>query len=393
VPFLEGRTLAPEEAEAYFVPTPSAEKASLFEHCRRAIEKGTTAGPHGLPLMGSGDWNDGMNRVGAGGKGESVWLAWFLIEVLKAFGDLCDIKGKGEPALAQECRRRAQELAEKVEAHAWDGEWYLRAFLDDGTPLGSRESLEAQIDSLPQSWGVLSGAASEERAEAALRSVKAHLLRESDRLALLFTPPFDRSPVDPGYVKGYPPGVRENGGQYTHAAIWVAMAFARRGDGNRAVGLLRWLNPIERARTPEEVERYRVEPYVAAADIYSSHGRVGQGGWTWYTGSSGWMYRVWLEEVLGLRLEGNLLTLEPCIPSDWASYTVRLRFRSAVYEITVENPERVSTGVAWVGIDGERAPENTLALEDDGARHTVRVCMGTGAKEAVKGLAGKEERS
>ncbi len=391
VPFLQGRALTPEEAESYFVPDVSAEKASLFEHCRRAIEKGSTAGPHGLPLMGSGDWNDGMNRVGAGGKGESVWLAWFLIDVLKAFAALCDLKA--EHALAQDCRRRAEELAGNVETHAWDGEWYLRAFFDDGSPLGSRESLEAQIDSLPQSWGVISGAASPERAEAALRSVQDHLLRESERLALLFTPPFDKSAVDPGYIKGYPPGVRENGGQYSHAAVWVAMAYARRGDGNRAVGLLRWLNPIERARTQEEVERYRVEPYVVAADIYSLPGRVGQGGWTWYTGSSGWMYRVWLEEVLGLRLEGNLLTLEPCIPSDWASYKVRLRFRSALYEITVENPERISTGVAWVEIDGESAAEKTIPIEDDGARHTVRVCMGTRSKEAVKESAGQKEQS
>ncbi|MGH2571681.1 MAG: GH36-type glycosyl hydrolase domain-containing protein, partial [bacterium] len=247
LPFLTGRALEAEETEAYFVPQVSTEEASLFEHCHRAIARGTTAGPHGLPLMGSGDWNDGMNRVGAGGKGESVWLAWFLIDVLGAFAELCDLKGAR--SLAEDCRARATEIAENVEAHAWDGEWYLRAFFDDGRPLGSRESLEAQIDSLPQSWAVISGAASPERTEAAMRSVQACLLRESEKLALLFTPPFDKSPLDPGYIKGYPPGVRENGGQYTHAAVWIAMAMARLGDGNRAVGLLRWLNPIERTRT------------------------------------------------------------------------------------------------------------------------------------------------
>jgi cellobiose phosphorylase len=390
VPFLEGRALAPEEAEAYFTPEVSAKEASLFEHCRRAIEKGATAGPHGLPLIGSGDWNDGMNRVGAGGKGESVWLAWFLIDVLKAFAGVCDLRG--EEGMARDCRRQAGDLAEKVEAHAWDGEWYLRAFFDDGTPLGSREGIEAQIDSLPQSWAVISGVASPDRAGAAMKSVQAHLLRENERLAMLFTPPFDRSSVDPGYIKGYPPGIRENGGQYTHAAVWVAMAYARQGDGNRAAGLLRWLNPIERTRTPEEIERYRVEPYVAAADVYSLQGRAGQGGWTWYTGSSGWMYRVWLEEILGLRLEGNLLALEPCIPQEWASYSVRLRFRSTVYEIAVENPEHVSTGVARVEVDGTLRAEKTISLEDDGGRHAVRVCMGALETAMEKELTGLKER-
>jgi cyclic beta-1,2-glucan synthetase len=261
----------------------------------------------------------------------------------------------------------------------------LRAFFDDGKPLGSRENLEAQIDSIPQSWAVISGAASPERAEAAMRSVQTHLLRESDKLALLFAPPFDKSSIDPGYIKGYPPGVRENGGQYTHAAVWVAMALARLGDGSRAVGLLRWLNPIERARTPEEVERYMVEPYVVAADIYSLPGRIGQGGWTWYTGSCGWMYRVWIEEVLGIRLEGDALTIAPCIPPDWTSYSVRLRYRGASYEIQVENPDHVSTGVAWVEIDGERSAERSLLLRDDGARHVVRVSMGVPEKEAPGG--------
>ncbi len=374
VPFLEGRPLEEHEHEAYLTPRRSLEEASLLEHCRRAIARGLTSGPHGLPLIGGGDWNDGMNQVGIGGKGESVWLAWFLIDVLKEFADL--LSQRGEEANASDYRNRAARLASTVEAEAWDGEWYRRAYYDDATPLGSKQSLEAKIDSLPQSWAVISGAADAGRAGQALKAVQEYLIRESDRLILLFTPPFEKSPENPGYIKSYPSGVRENGGQYTHASLWVAMAFARRGDGNMTAKLLQMMNPIEHAKTSEETERYKVEPYVVAADIYSLEGRVGQGGWTWYTGSSGWMYRVWLEEVLGFKLGGNILRIDPVIPSDWPGYTLHYRRGKASYHIHVENPDHVCRGVTCVQVDSQDVASREIALIEEPGEHTVRVLLG-----------------
>ncbi len=373
VPFLEGHPLEEHEHERYFVPTASLDVGTLLEHCRRAIAHASTRGPHGLPLIGGGDWNDGLNLVGIQGKGESVWLAWFLIEVLRRFAGLLERIGQAEPAAAY--RDQAARLIAAVEAAAWDGEWYRRAYFDDGTPLGSRENVEAFIDSLPQSWAAITGAGDPGRVERALRAVDDYLVRKADRLILLFTPPFDRSPLNPGYVKGYPPGVRENGGHYTHAAVWLALAWARRGDGDRAVQLLRMLGPIERARTPEEMGRYQVEPYVVAADVYSLEGRVGRGGWTWYTGSSGWLYRVWLEEVLGFHLRGDHLEIEPVIPSEWPGYSIVFKRRSACYRIVVENPERVSRGVVSVEVDGQRAPEGGVVLSDAGD-HLILVRLG-----------------
>ena len=375
VPFLEGHTLEENEHERYFVPSTALEAGSLLEHCRRAIARGLTRGPHGLPLIGTGDWNDGLNLVGAAGQGESVWLGWFLIDVLRGFATLLD--ARGETALAGEYRARAAELATTVEEQAWDGAWYRRAYFDDGTPLGSRENQEARIDSLPQSWGVISGAAAPERAAQALQAVDDQLIRENDGLILLFTPPFESASVDPGYIKGYPPGVRENGGQYTHAAIWVALAFARRGDGDRAVKLLSMLNPIEHTRTPEEVERYNVEPFVVAADVYALAGQVGRGGWTWYTGSSGWIYRVWIEEILGFKVRGDRLRLDPVIPADWPGFKIRYRYRRADYDIVVENPDHVSHGVAWIELDGVRQAEAVVDLRDDEARHSIVVKLGS----------------
>ncbi|TAK33170.1 MAG: DUF3131 domain-containing protein [Chloroflexota bacterium] len=374
MPFLEGRALAEGEPEAYFVPTVALEAHSLLEHCRRAIARGLTSGAHGLPLIGAGDWNDGLNRVGVEGQGESVWLAWFLIDVLGSFAEL--LEGCGQSEEAREYRLQAERLANAVEEHAWDGEWYRRAYFDDGTPLGSRDNAEARIDSLPQSWAAISGAADPSRVEEALRAVEEHLVRSDDGLVLLFSPPFEKSPVDPGYIKGYPPGVRENGGQYTHAALWVAMAYARRGEGDRAVEILRMLNPVEHARTPEAAERYRVEPYVVAADVYSLAGHAGQGGWTWYTGSAGWMYRVWLEEVLGVKLRGNKLRLDPVIPADWTGFTIRCELRGARYEVRVENPDHVGRGVAWVEVDGQRQPGEAVTLQNDGGSHIVVVRLG-----------------
>ncbi|PYV93515.1 MAG: hypothetical protein DMG05_01380 [Acidobacteria bacterium] len=374
VPFLEGRLLEPHEHEVYLLPTPSLEDGSLFEHCRRALEKGLSAGPHGLPLMGSGDWNDGMNRVGSAGQGESVWLAWFLIDVLKSFAELCELRG--EISAAATYRGRIQKLIGAVEANAWDGEWYRRAYFDDGAPLGSRSNLEARIDSLPQSWAVISGAANPVRAKQALEAVEKHLVRKEEKLILLFTPPFDGSLSHPGYIMGYPPGVRENGGQYTHGALWTALAFARQGDGDRAVELLRMLNPVEHTHTPTEVARYRGEPYAIAADVYALKGQVGRCGWTWYTGSSGWMYRIWVEEILGFKLRGDTLVLDPVIPANWPDYRLRYRYQSSWYDITVENPDRLGRGVAWIELDDQRLPEAKIPLRDDGAQHRVRVRLG-----------------
>lgn len=374
VPFIEDRPLAPNEQEIFTTPRESLDSATLYEHCRRAIDRATTAGPHRLPLIGGGDWNDGMNLVGAGGSGESVWLAWFLATVLDRFAETAALHGRPEDASAY--RGRVRALAEAVERHGWDGAWYLRAFYDDGAPLGSAADEEARIDSLSQSWAVLSGAADPARAARALESALARLVLEKEKMVLLLAPPFDRTERNPGYIKGYPPGVRENGGQYTHAALWLAMALCRRGEGGRAVSLLRMLNPIERARDPETAARYRVEPYVVAADVSRLQGRVGQGGWTWYTGSAAWMYRIWIEEVLGLKVAGASLAVDPVIPSEWSGFTVQYRRGEALYEIVVENPDGTGRGVAWAELDGRRLDKPIIPLEETSAKHRVVVRMG-----------------
>ena len=363
--FLEGAQLKEHEHEVYFQPSVSIDEATLFEHCRRAIEKGTTSGAHGLPLMGTGDWNDAMSSVGDEGRGESVWLAWFLVEVLKKFADLC--AGRGEQELASRYRDRADGLRATVERTGWDGEWYLRAFFDDGTPLGSRQNEEARIDSLSQSWSVISGSGDPDRTAVAMRSVEEHLIREKEKLVLLYSPPFDKSRPHPGYIMGYPPGVRENGGQYTHAALWVAMAFARMKDGDRAVRVLQMLNPIEHSRTPADCAAYRTEPYVVAADVYSLQHQSGRGGWTWYTGSAGWMYRVWLEEVLGFKLRAGRLSIEPVIPEGWPGYHLTFRYGRTEYRIAVEN-------------GGERSKQE-IELVDDGEVHSIHINAGTASPE------------
>ena len=374
VPFLEAKPLEPQQTESVSTPAPSHNKASLLEHCRRAIVHSATAGPHGLPLIGAGDWNDGLNRVGIGGKGESVWLAWFEICVLEDFAELLTLRELGDEAKA--CRARAAKLAKIIEVEAWDGAWYRRAYFDDGTPLGSSENLEARIDSLPQTWAAISGAGNPNRVEVALRSLEENLVREADSLILLFTPPFDKTTADLGYIKAYPPGVRENGGQYTHAATWVAMAFARQGDGDKAVGLLRMLNPVEHARDEKDCERYKVEPYVMPGDVYSLAGHVGRGGWTWYTGAAAWTYRVWLEEILGFQRRGDTLTINPVIPKDWPGFRLRYRFQETVYHIAVENPDHCSRGVTLVELDGVPAADKIVTLRDDALPHEVRVVLG-----------------
>jgi cyclic beta-1,2-glucan glucanotransferase len=375
VPFLESKPLEVQQTESLSVPVASVEEGSLLEHCRRAIARASTAGPHGLPLIGGGDWNDGLNRVGLGGKGESVWLAWFEICVLEDFAELLALRELSDEA--QACRTRAAELAQTIDAQAWDGAWYRRAYFDDGPPLGSKENAEARIDSIPQSWAAISGAGDPSRVEVALRSLEENLVREADNLILLFTPPFDKTAADVGYIKAYPPGVRENGGQYTHAATWVAMAFARRGDGDKAVRLLRMLNPVEHARDEKDCERYKVEPYVIPGDVYSLAGAVGRGGWTWYTGAAAWTYRVWLEEILGFQRRGDTLRLNPVIPKDWPGFRLRYRFRNTSYRIAVENPDHCSRGVALVELDGVAVADKIVRLRDDALPHEVRVVLGT----------------
>lgn len=354
IPFIKGPLLKADEQEAYFLPEISEEKATLLEHCRRAIQKGHTSGVHGLPLMGSGDWNDGMNRVGLEGKGESVWLAWFLIQVMKDFSELI---GEGGEGYLQEAKR----LAEAVENGAWDGQWYRRAYFDDGTPLGSIENKEGTIDSLAQTWAVLCGAAKPERTQAAMNAVNKQLVHTKDQLILLLTPSFDKTALDPGYIKGYPPGVRENGGQYTHGSLWVPMAFARSGNGDLAADLLRMMHPMMHTQTPDDVHHYRVEPYVLAGDVYALQGHVGMGGWSWYTGSSAWMYRIWLEEVLGFHLEGNRLRIKPVLPSKWEKVRLKYRYKETTYEISIEKAGDV------------KEDEGEIVLVNDGGTHQVVV--------------------
>ncbi len=374
IPFLEGHPLKENEQEAFSIPAVSMADGTLFEHCRRALEKGFRTGAHGLPLIGLCDWNDGFNRVGIEGKGESIWLAWFLIDIFKKFRPLCALKG--EYALADLCESRIRDLQSALDRSGWDGEWYRRAYFDDGSPLGSRQNAECQIDSLAQSWAAISGAAPQERVKQALWAVDRNLIRDADRLILLFAPPFQNFEPNPGYIRAYPPGVRENGGQYTHAALWVALAFLRDGNGKKAVDLLRMLNPAELAQSPADVARYKCEPYVLAADVYSLEGHVGRGGWTWYTGSSSWMYRIWIEEVLGFKLRGNTLQINPTIPAEWPGFSVIYKHGSSSYTVTVTNPQHVGRGVALVELDGERQESDRILLRDDGRDHNLQIQMG-----------------
>ncbi len=378
IPFLQGALLNEDQHELFSTPEITFEHATLFEHCRRAVSRGLTAGPHGLPLIGTGDWNDGLNLVGAGGKGESVWLAWFLCECLQGMAELAGLMQ--QPELSQAYLENKATLARQVEEYAWDGEWYLRGTFDDGTPLGSSASLEARIDSLPQSWAWLSGVADPERATEAMASAWHHLVYEDEGLALLFIPPFDQSEPSPGYIRGYPPGVRENGGQYTHAALWMAIALARQGNGERAVQLLRLLNPVEHSRDEKSVWKYVVEPYVVAADVYRLPGRVGRGGWTWYTGAAAWMYRAWTEEVLGLKVRGDRLEIAPVIPATWPGFSLTYRHGETTYVIEVENPNGCQRGVLWVEMDGKRLDGEAIPLERQLVKHRIVVMMGESAR-------------
>jgi cyclic beta-1,2-glucan synthetase len=376
VSYLEGMNLAPGESDAYFQPELSTRSGSLFDHCAAALDRSLAVGSHGLPLIGSGDWNDGMNRVGHEGRGESVWLGWFLYSALAAFTPIAE--SRGDPQTAERWRAHMRALKVSLEDSGWDGDWYRRAYFDDGSPLGSVVNAECRIDSIAQSWSVLSGAADLTHAEQAMAAVDQYLIRRGDGLVLLFTPPFDHSDVDPGYVKGYLPGIRENGGQYTHGAIWSVLAFAALGDGDRAGELFSLLNPINHASTRAGVLRYKVEPYVMAADVYAEPPHVGRGGWTWYTGSAGWMYQAGVESILGFRLRGATLELNPCIPRAWPGFEINFRYHSARYEIVVDNPHGVSRGVVSVDLDGQALQGVGVAipLVDDGVMHRVRVVLG-----------------
>jgi cellobiose phosphorylase len=365
--FLEGRPVKPEEDSYYDLPIRSGQSADLYEHCVRAVRHGLRFGEHGLPLMGSCDWNDGMDKVGEHGKGESVWLAFFLYEVLRRFAEVADLRN--DAAFAELCRIEGKKLAANVEQHAWDGEWYRRAYFDDGRPLGSRLNEECQIDSISQSWGVISGAADPQRVRGAMDQVDARLVKRDAGLIQLLDPPFDKADINPGYIRGYVPGVRENGGQYTHAAIWTAMAFATMGDSERAWELLRMINPVRHGGTPQGMARYKVEPYVVTADVYAVAPHVGRGGWSWYTGSSGWMYRLIVESLLGVTLTPGKLTLAPHMPAEWDTFKLTYRHGGASYAIRFT---RVAAGQeAGLSVDGVAQRDNTIALDDDGREHAV----------------------
>jgi cyclic beta-1,2-glucan synthetase len=369
VPFLDAPLLKPGQEGSYGKP-PNGEVGSFYEHCARAIDVSLGLGAHGLPLIGTHDWNDGMNRIGNEGRGESVWLVWFQLAILPDFAGVAE--SRGDAGRAKVWREHAEKLRRAAEETAWDGDWYRRAYFDDGTPLGSRENVECQIDSLPQTWAVMCGQADPTRAKAAMAAVWERLVSPTDRLIRLFTPPFDVGNPNPGYVAGYVPGIRENGGQYTHAATWLVPAFVGLGQADRAVEALALMNPILAAATPDLARKYKTEPYVLAGDVYDNPQHRGRGGWSWYTGSAGWYYRVALESVLGLEVRGDRLAVRPCIPATWTGFTLTLRYRSATYTVKVENgaPEKKAREI-W--LDGELVNDVSIQLADDGREHDVRI--------------------
>ena len=376
VPFLAGGPLEPAQHEVFAAPAATTTTASVFEHCVLALDSSLVIGSHGLPLFGAGDWNDGMNRVGAAGRGESVWLGWFLHTTLLQFSTVAEQRGAGEKAALW--RKHAFAMQQAIEREAWDGDWYRRGYFDDGTPLGSISNDECRIDAIAQSWAVISGGGESERAARAMSAVNTQLVSRSDGLVKLFTPPFDHSTHDPGYIKAYPPGLRENGGQYTHAAMWTTLAFALMGDGDRAGELFSLLNPINHASTRAGIHRYKVEPYVVCADVYSAESHVGRGGWTWYTGSAGWMYRTAIEGILGIHLRGNKLSIRPCIPHAWPGYEITYKHGSSRYQVAVENPNGVCRGIVRVSLDDREISrsECEITLVDDGNYHYVRITLG-----------------
>jgi len=368
VQFMESRALAKEEHSYYDMPIRSDQSATLYEHCVRAIDFGLQFGQHGLPLMGAGDWNDGMDRVGSEGKGESVWLGWFLSDTIKRFSEVAQLR-KDELLLSRFGLIQAT-LKESIEKNAWDGEWYRRAYFDDGTPLGSKTNEECKIDSIAQSWAVISGVGDKTRSHQGMREAEKRLVRKQDKIIQLFDPPFDTSDLNPGYIKGYVPGVRENGGQYTHAAIWMIMAFAAMRDKEKMWELLQMINPINHGSTPEGMQTYKVEPYVVAADVYAVSQHSGRGGWTWYTGSAGWLYQLIIDYVIGLKRRGDTLHIDPCLPNEWDKVTIQYRFNTSNYIIEMhQDPSGRDT--IQIVVDGEAIEGNSIKLVDDGKEHTV----------------------
>jgi cyclic beta-1,2-glucan synthetase len=372
LPFLEERAIAQNEADLFTAPKVAAQTASLYEHCVRALTRGCTQGPRGIPKMGTGDWNDGMNRVGEQGIGESVWLGWFLVRTLKDFLPLAS--ARGDRSRAEFCRTQSERILAAIEEHAWDGAWYRRAYYDDGTPIGSSESVDCRIDAIAQSWAVIAGG-EPARARQAVQSSEQALVREKQRLMMLLDPPFSNTAHDPGYIRSYPPGIRENGGQYTHGVLWTVNALCLLGEGERAHRLLSLLNPIGHATEPNSVKRYRVEPYVLAADVYSSPEHLGRGGWTWYTGSASWMYRIAIENVLGLKRQGDSLLVAPCVSPDWKQFQVNYRYGRSQLQLSFENPAGVASGIHSMELDGHALSGAIIPLVDDGRRHQVRVVM------------------
>ena len=365
--FLEGRLLNAGEESYYDLPIRSDRVATLYQHCVKAIEHGLRFGEHGLPLMGSGDWNDGMDKVGNQGKGESVWLAFFLYDILMSFTEIARLKM--DKVFEKTCRLSANTLKTNINTNAWDGEWYRRAYFDDGSPLGSKENEECKIDSIAQSWSVLSKGGDSNRSLMAMQSAGKYLVRKEDGMIQLFDPPFDKSAMNPGYIKGYVPGVRENGGQYTHAAIWLVMAFAALGERERTWELLKMINPVNRGSDATKIATYKVEPYVVAADVYAEPNNKGRGGWTWYTGSAGWMYQLIIGSFAGLNRKGNILSFTPCIPAEWDLLKINYRYLDTMYEIELKKVH--GNEPAKLIVDGKEESNPFISLVNDGVLHRV----------------------
>jgi cellobiose phosphorylase len=379
IDFLDGRLLNPGEESYYDLPLIAHSPASLYNHCVRAIKHGLNFGAKGLPLIGTGDWNDGFDKVGPHGKGESVWLAFFLYGILNNFSEIASLYNDEE--FADSCQKEADKLKANIDKNAWDGEWYKRAWFDDGTPLGSKTDEECKIDSIAQSWSVLSGGGNENYIHTAMESAYKNLVQKDIGIIKLLDPAFDKSALNPGYIKGYVPGVRENGGQYTHAAIWMIQAFAKLGNNERVWELLNMINPINHGKTEEKIATYKVEPYVLAADVYSREPHAGRGGWTWYTGSAGWLYRLITESFLGLQQEGDKLNINPCIPADWKSFKVHYQYKTSIYHI--EATQIAASEKMKVTLDGVESEGNTITLIDDGIEHNVLVTFSASSNENI----------
>jgi cyclic beta-1,2-glucan synthetase len=373
--FVTGRELNVGEESVYDLIRVSDASATVYEHCKKSIKYGLKYGVHGLPLMGCGDWNDGMNMVGIHGKGESVWLAFFLYYVMDRFTTIVS-EIQNDKKFIELCHEHMEQLKLKIDENAWDGEWYRRAYFDNGEPLGSKQCDECQIDSLPQSWSVIASATRKERALQGMENAYKRLVRKDLKLIQLFDPPFEKSRLNPGYIKGYAPGVRENGGQYTHAAIWMVWAYSKLQEVQRTWELFDLLNPINHTRTRQDLDQYKVEPYVVAADVYTLKGHEGHGGWTWYTGSAGWMYRLIIEQLIGVYKNGDCLVFNPCPRKEWKEYKVHYRFGKSMYHITFVKEKEGAEKVVPVKVtldDQVTIYQDRLLMSDDGKEHRVTV--------------------